>query len=151
MPAFSLAIDKFIAKANAAPAIVVRKVATDLLSSIVYATPVGNTDLWKTKYPPKGYAGGRARANWNVSLNRIDATVSVTTFDKNGAPTITRGLASINQWQPNDTIWIASGLPYITALEYGHSTQSLPHAMVRLNVMRFQNFIDAAVRSLPNK
>jgi hypothetical protein len=44
----------------------VRAITLDLYSSIILTSPVGNPTLWKSK-PPKGYTGGRFRANWNTS------------------------------------------------------------------------------------
>ena len=44
----------------------VRGITLELFSSIILSSPVGNPTLWKSK-PPKGYVGGRFRANWNTS------------------------------------------------------------------------------------
>ncbi|MDQ8051066.1 hypothetical protein [Luteibacter sp.] len=144
---FALDVGEFVRKAKAAPEVVVRKVATDLLTSVVLKTPVGNPSLWKGK-PPAGYVGGRARASWGVGLNR-PADTSVTLVDKQGRRTIARGQAAIGQWKSDDSIWITSRLPYINRLEYeGHSRQA-PAGMVRISVVEFQSFINAAARSLP--
>lgn len=144
---FALDVGEFVRKAKAAPEIVVRKVATDLLTSVVFKTPVGNPSLWKGK-PPAGYVGGRARASWGVGLN-APAESSITLVDKQGQRTIARGLAAISQWKPDDSIWITSRLPYINRLEYeGHSKQA-PAGMVRISIVQAQQFITAAARSLP--
>lgn len=135
MASFALDVAAFIKRANLAPGIVVRKVATDLLRSVVLKTPVDT---------------GRARASWGVGLNRVNADVSVTVTDKSGQKTILAGLAPINQWKPDDAIVIASRLPYIKYLEYGWSRQA-PAGMVRLSIIEAEQFINAAVRSLPDK
>lgn len=144
---FALDISKFVRKAKAAPATVVRKVAADLLTNVVLKTPVGNPDLWKGP-APAGYVGGRARANWDLTLGRPSRTVTTIT-DKNGVTTIHRGLAPLAAWKADDTIYITNNLPYIRALEYeGHSKQA-PAGMVRITVASFQSYVSAAVRSLP--
>lgn len=147
MTSFSLAIDAFVRKAKAAPELVVRKVATEVLTGIVLKTPVGNPDLWKGK-PPAGYVGGRARASWEIGLNRIDADANVTITDKDGRRTIARGMAKLANYKPDDTVWIASRLPYINALEYGHSRQA-PAGMVRVTLTQWNDFLNQAVRELP--
>ncbi|HZX76156.1 hypothetical protein [Lysobacter sp.] len=144
---FALDIAAFARKAKAAQDHVVRKIATDLLTRIVLRTPVGNPSLWKGK-PPAGYVGGRARANWNVSLGRPDHMVTAIT-DKNGQTTIYRAMAPLAAWKADDAIYITNSLPYIRTLEYeGHSKQA-PAGMVRISVAEFQTFVDDAVRSIP--
>lgn len=135
MSEFTLSIDKFIKAAPARASEVVRKVSTELLTSIVLKTPVDT---------------GRARASWGVGLNRVDPAVSITLVDKDGHQTIAKGMASINQWELGDDVVIASNLPYIGMLEYGHSRQA-PLGMVRTSIAEFGAFVDAAVRSLPKE
>lgn len=130
---FALDVSAFVAKSKLAPSVVVRKLATDILTSVVERTPVDT---------------GRARANWNVSLNRVDTSVSVTTIDASGQKTIYVGNAAISKWQPDDSIVIANSLPYIRRLEYGWSKQS-PAGMVRVTLVQAQQFLKAAVASLP--
>lgn len=134
MTRFALAVGEFAKRAKAAPATVVRKVSADLLASIVHRTPVDT---------------GRARASWGVGLNRIDADATATITDKEGATTVVRGQAKLSEWKADDTVWIASRLPYIVALEYGHSKKQAPAGMVRVSIAEVQTFINAAVRSLP--
>lgn len=147
MTSFSLAVDEFVKRAKAAPEIVVRKVATDVLTGIVMKTPVGNPTLWKSK-PPAGYVGGRARASWGVGLNRIDADATTTIVDKDGRKTIVQGAAKLAAYQPDDDVYIFSRLPYIERLEYGWSGQA-PAGMVRITVVEWQDYVNRAVRALP--
>lgn len=144
---FHLSVAKFVKRAKVAPEIIVRKVAGEMLSEIVRRTPVGNPVLWKGP-APAGYVGGRARASWGVGLNRIDADARVTITDKDGRRTVARGMAKLADYKPDDTVWIASRLPYIERLEYGWSTQA-PQGMVRLTVARWDDFLRKAARELP--
>lgn len=131
---FALDVSSFVERAKVAPSIVVRKLTTDILSSVVRRTPVDT---------------GRARANWNVSLNRVDASVSVTTTDASGRQTIHVGNAAISKWDIGDSIFIANSLPYIRRLEYDGWSKQAPAGMVRITLAQAQQFIRAAVASLP--
>jgi hypothetical protein len=114
-----------------------KKIAFDMLTKIVQRTPVGNPDLWKTKYPPKGYVGGRARANWQVDLLDPDESSQVEGEDKSGASTIATGASAIGRAQFGNVIWLYNNLPYIVRLEYGWSQQA-PGGMVRLSVAEIE-------------
>ena len=139
MSQFTVDISKFVKRAKAAPGIVVRRASLELLTSIVYKTPVDT---------------GRARASWQVALNRVDPAVSYTFTDKDGSKTIVRGLATLNQWRDGDTIVLFSNLPYITVLEYGRDdgrpgSKQAPQGMVRVSIAEWNTYIEKAVRSLP--
>ena len=71
---------------------------------------------------------GRARANWQVTLNR-PAVGRLDEQDPNGAATISRGEAVIDQAGADQTIWITNNLPYAEELENGRSDQA-PAGMV---------------------
>lgn len=143
---FALQLGKFAEKAGANARQVVRAVSIDTLTKVVMRTPVGNPSLWKGK-PPAGYAGGRARANWTVSVGVSNFAVS-SRIDKSGQPTIARGTATIQSATGDGDIYIMNSLSYIRPLEYeGHSKQA-PAGMVRITVTEFQTFVDNAVKAL---
>lgn len=131
---FKLSLAAFAANAPDKVRVVVRKVAIDLQSQVVLGTPVGNPDLWESG-PPKGYVGGRLRANWNVSLVSPDTSTTQST-DAGGQTTISRGAAVIADADGVKDIFIMNSLPYAIPVEYGHSKQS-PAGMVRINVANF--------------
>lgn len=117
-----------------------KKIAFDLLTKIVMRTPVGNPSLWKNpKRAPKGYVGGRARANWQVNVVSPDASRRVGTAkrDAAGSDTIISGLARISSARPGGVIWLYNNLPYIVRLEYGWSTQA-PGGMLRLSLSEIE-------------
>jgi len=144
---FALDISKFIAKAKANGEQVVQKVGADVLASVVDKTPVGDPSLWKSK-PPKGYVGGRLRANWNVSFGAPDISTT-TTVDAAGGATKSRGVEIIAQWDGQADIYVMNSLPYVRPIEYeGHSLQA-PAGMVRITVAEFQTFVAEAVETLP--
>jgi len=86
-----------------------KKVAMDVLSACVMATPVDT---------------GRARGNWQASVgSTIDTEVDKS--DKGGQSTATAGALEINQMSVpfGQTIFITNNVPYIERLEDGHSSQ----------------------------
>jgi len=143
---FTLALSHFVEKAKAAPALVMRKATIDLFSAVVMRTPVGNPDLWAGP-APKGYVGGRLRANWIVSFDRPDPTTTGA-IDKTGSATIAKGITVITHADGEQDIWMTNNLPYALPVEYGHSTQA-PAGMVRVSVAEFSQYIENAVRELP--
>jgi len=143
---FTAQLSQFVAKAKAAPALVVRRFAVELFSSVVLRTPVGNPDLWAGP-APKGYVGGRLRANWIVSLNAPNPATTAA-IDKSGAPTIEKGIAVISHADGEQDVWMTNNLPYALAIEYGHSGQA-PAGMVRVSLADAQRFLAEAVASLP--
>lgn len=144
---FELQLAKFAEKAGGNARTVIRKVSTDVLTKVVLRTPVGNPSLWKSK-PPSGYVGGRLRANWNVSFEHPNFTVSQK-IDRTGDATIVAGRNTINRAYGDHPIFIMNSVDYAIPVEYeGHSKQA-PAGMVRITVTEFQTFIDKAVSELP--
>jgi len=107
-----------------------KKIALDLLKDIVFRTPVGNPDLWKVPIAPAGYVGGRARGNWQVGLNATTEN-ELSRIDSGGGSTVSDGSGTILSAMPFGVIWLFNNVPYIGALERGHSGQA-PSGMVRL-------------------
>lgn len=144
---FALDLSAFAKKAPEQARTVVRKVSIDLLTATVLRTPVGNPDLWKSK-PPKGYVGGRLRANWTVSLGTPDPTTTGA-IDKSGEATIGAGTATIGTADGTQAIYMTNSLPYALPIEYGHSGVQAPAGMVRVSVADFQAFVNKAASELP--
>lgn len=144
---FALDVSKFVKKASAAPGLVIKKLAIDVLSKVVQRTPVGNPTLWASP-PPKGYVGGRLRANWVASIGAPSFSTS-TQIDKTGGPTTRRGRATIEASKGDADIYIMNSLPYVRTIEYDGRSSQAPAGMVRITVSEFQTLLKNAVRSLP--
>lgn len=93
------------------------KIALDILRGVVGMTPVKI---------------GTARGNWQVT-NGDRPRVGITLPDKDGNRTILRGAAVIGRVGVGESIWIHNNLPYIGALERGHSGRA-PHGMLRVTL-----------------
>lgn len=138
--AFELALDEFVEKTIPGKHLLAqKKIAIELLSRIIDRTPVGNPDFWAESSlpPPKGYVGGRARGNWQVSTSRpgnsdIDAT------DKDGDVTEAAGIGKMGTAKAGGTIWIFNNVRYIKALEMGHSRRQAPLGMVAVSLAEIE-------------
>lgn len=95
----------------------VRKVALSVDSTVVMSTPVDT---------------GRARSNWQVELGKpargvIDAHVpgaEGSTAGPNAQISLALGAAAIATYKGGETIHLTNNLPYIGALNRGHSAQA---------------------------
>jgi hypothetical protein len=97
--------------------VTVRKVALALFDGITEKNPVDT---------------GRAKGNWNLSVGKMDQSVNdnatSTSLGRPGkAPNMKKG-------DGDKVIWITNSLPYINALEHGHSRKQAPRGMVSLTV-----------------
>lgn len=115
---FSGDIAKFTKKTADKTEKVFRATALDIFGKIVKATPVDE---------------GRARGNWQMTLNTpSDKVLDTTTVQSTGA---------INRATNEDEIFITNNLPYIVALENGHSKQA-PAGMVKTTLNEFEAIVN---------
>ena len=127
MSTFNLDIKAFTEKAGKNADKVVRKICLDLLSDIVYNTPVDT---------------GRARANWFTS---IGSPVS-TTIEFNASASSAAGVAVAQASAdiakaPGNLFWISNNLPYIYRLEFEQWSKQAPNGMVRLAINKAERSI----------
>lgn len=114
-----------------------RKLAGAILQAVVFGTPVGNPTLWREPQKARaGYVGGRARANWLVALG-APRTEQIDAADSGGSATVANGKSIIDGHKTGD-IHLTNNLPYIKALNDGHSHQAPA------------GFIEAAIKTAEN-
>ena len=99
-----------------------RAIALQILARVVMMTPVDT---------------GRARGNWQVSINTINIG-ELSRLDSNGPGTIQTESEKIGDVQPGDAIWIHNNLPYIHVLEDGSSAQA-PTGMLRVTLAEIES------------
>ena len=144
---FALDIQKFAKKAGDNADKVVRKVVLDIGRSLVEKTPVGNPDLWQNPdNKPDGYVGGHARANWSHSIGAL-VNQEFKEIDATGGASIDRIVGSVPIKAAGKVHYIQNSLPYMQALEDGHSTQA-PAGMVAITQTEFQDYIQKALGEL---
>ena len=158
---FSLAFKQINDKTDKQLNRIIKKTVFDLTSSIIQDTPVDS---------------GRLRANWLVSFNTpIDAELKLE--DKEGDATIAKAKALISGNKVPLVYWIQNNLPYANVVEFGLypnpvklgsrtkqakkgsqvkyqvlSTNGFsakaPQGMVRINILRFNKFLQANLKGL---
>ncbi len=144
---FAEDIKKFAQKAGDNADMVVRKVVLDIGRSLVEKTPVGNPDLWQNPdNKPDGYVGGHARANWSHSIGAL-VNQEFKEIDATGGASIDRIVGSVPVKAAGKVHYIQNSVPYIQALEDGHSTQA-PAGMVAITQTEFQDYIQKALGEL---
>jgi len=130
---------RFLKRSSDLIGLVVFKIA----DSIIEMSPVGDKSYWK--YPesaPKGYAGGRFRANWDYGFNSIPRSQYDTT-DKSGNTSRARVQSGFNE--AFGMHYISNNLEYSQKLENGWSRQA-PNGMVKLTAMKFSQIVKSALR-----
>lgn len=85
---------------------------------------------------------GRARSNWNVAVNQADLSV---TIKPPPGVTLPAPAAPVIRMQPGDVIWVTNNVPYIRALNNGHS-QKAPFKFFELSVLQTEAFFQSLVR-----
>lgn len=136
--AFTLEISKWARETVPAEvAKLQRTITAEALTLIVQATPVGNNTTWKHNVEraakglppvPKGYVGGHARKNWQVTLGS-PARTAIQGQDAGGNGAIGAGSQVAASIREPTVAWIANPLPYMERLENGWSKQA-PRGMV---------------------
>lgn len=122
-----------------------KKIAIDLFGKIIQKSPVGNPSLWKESSlpPPKGYVGGRSRANWQISVGRVgsnrskDPETGVKHKDKISPLQEAEGFSQMAAAKPGQTIWIYNNVRYIKRLDNGWSKQA-PLGMVAISLAEIE-------------
>lgn len=127
--------------------LVVRKTVLDIGRSLVEKTPVGNPELWKNPdNKPDGYVGGHARANWSHSIGAL-VNQEFKEIDATGGASIDRIVGSVPVKAAGKVHYIQNSLPYMQALEDGHSTQA-PAGIVAVTEVEFHDYVEKAIGEL---
>ena len=121
---FSSQIKAFAKKVQDKTDATLRVAALDLTSRIINRTPV---------------LTGRAKANWQVTVNEVP-TSSLVETDKDGSATMAKAAAILGKAQYIQTVYVANNVNYIVGLEYGKSQKS-PAGMVRVTVAEWSEIV----------
>lgn len=87
---------------------------------------------------PKGYVGGRFRANWNTSVTAPDETVT-DDVDPSGSKATANVLAKMGG--AGSVTFLCNGLPYGERLEYEGWSHQAPAGFVRISMARIDSYI----------
>lgn len=131
MTGFAIGVDKFCAKSQKEIETIFRKITFELFKDIVMNTPVDT---------------GRARANWGVTVGKINTTLLIESGDQSGSATLANTAEGVKAWNCTGSIFLTNNLPYIGVLEYGRDDGSpgsmqAPNGMVRISVEAMQSWV----------
>jgi len=130
---FNADIGKFVEKLTGDDGMIARfvqKIAFDLFFGIVERTPVDT---------------GRARGNWFLTTNSpSSAVVYLDAKEKDSVPY--PNPPDVSKITGRESVFIVNNLPYIEALEHGHSAQA-PTGMVALTMKEIEATINAGLRA----
>lgn len=124
---------------NGTAAELLQGVCVSMSTSVIDMTPVGNSDLWKTKYKPKNYVGGRLRGNWQAEIGS-PAAGELDAIDAGGEKTKGNAARKAAKMGIGDIFFLTNNMPYALVVEKGSSTQA-PKGMVGVTLTRFQRIV----------
>jgi hypothetical protein len=143
---FALDMQNFTAKAKESANQVVGEIVVGVARELDMRSPVGDATYWVSK-PPKGYVGGRFRANWQLGINAVKRGV-VNAVDKNGTIAFPAIAAGVPDDAAGNVFFLSNNLPYAQRIELGWSRQA-PTGLVALTAMKFQEIVNKAAAELP--
>lgn len=123
---------------------VVRKTVIEIGTRLVYRSPVGDADYWRSP-PPPGYVGGRFRANWQYSFG-VKASGFTDAVDGSGAGTLSAIVGSALGGNAVGVHFLTNNLPYAQRIEDGWSRQA-PAGIVGRVELEFASIVRQAKAS----
>lgn len=145
MATFSAQINAWIAKTKDDADKIVRYALMTLDGRLVSRSPVGDGTYWQ-KPPPKGYAGGRFKGNWQVSIGSAASGVK-DLADKDGSATIAAHASVISLAKAGQVQYLVNNLPYAERIEKGWSRQA-PVGLVAVTVVEWNNIVEDVVNGV---
>jgi hypothetical protein len=124
---FSVDLSRFKVKSQKQAKAVIQKITMEAFKGAVLKTPVDT---------------GRARANWSPSVGIPTEASYPEKMDKGGGSAISAAQKATFDWNCIGSIFLCNNLPYIGALEYGHSKQA-PAGMVRVTLSEISSHYGA--------
>lgn len=143
---FALDLQRFAEKTKDKADAAVGNIVVRVAAELDRRSPVGDAKYWASP-PPKGYVGGRFRANWQLGIGTRPAGVR-NAVDPNGSIALPAIIAEVPQQAAGRVYFLSNNVPYARAIEEGHSRQA-PQGLVGLTAIQFQKFVNEAVATLP--
>jgi hypothetical protein len=145
MPSFSLQIAAWVNKVGGDVDKVTRYCLQAVDGRLGQRSPVGDAKYWLHK-APKGYAGGRFKGNWQMSVGAPAAGV-LNVSDPGGQATLASHAGVVAAARAGQVFYLMNNLPYAKRIEEGWSRQA-PVGVVALTVVEWSNIVDAAVNGV---
>lgn len=140
---FALDLQKFAENAKEQADQVVGEIVVGVARELDMRSPVGDATYW-TRPAPKGYIGGRFRANWQLGIGqKVNGTVEAN--DLNGTIALPAIMAAVPEEAAGNVYYLSNNLPYAQRIEDGWSSRQAPQGLVGLTAIKFQQIVDEAV------
>jgi hypothetical protein len=111
------------------------------LKKIIDKSPVGDPSMWADPdSAPKGYSGGRMKANWNTSIGNVNFS-NTAPPDKTGAGALAKGAEVIATFKMGDIIYLTNSMPYAKRIEYDAWSNQAKAGVVRVTALEYQSII----------
>jgi hypothetical protein len=141
---FSADLSSFSRHANSNVDRAVKDTVLTLGREIVELSIVGDTLYWSSK-PPKGYVGGKFRANWQHGIG----TMPITTFDTTANVSYARIKSTVPASSGGKIHWLVNNVSYSIALENGTaSPRTPPQGTVGTVVLRYGSIVREVARNI---
>ena len=145
---FALDLQKYVETYKGRADLAVGQIVANVAAQLDFHSPVGDATYWKSP-PPKGYVGGRFRANWQLGIGSVDGTTTTATDrsaknEGRGGTTTSGIIAQIPQDAAGKVFWLSNSLPYAQRIEHGWSRQA-PAGVVGRTAVKFQQIVNDAV------
>lgn len=144
---FDLDLQKYVEAYKERADLAVGQIVANVAAEIDLLSPVGDAKYWKNP-PPKGYVGGRFRANWMLGVGSVNTATTMATDRSakggDGGATTGRIIAQIPKDAAGKVYWLSNSLPYSSRIEHGWSRQA-PAGVVGRTALKFQQIVDRAV------
>jgi len=111
--------------------LVTRKVAEDLINSVVLKSPVDT---------------GAFRGNWNLSFGAADLSNSA----PSNTDSVGKARAKLAGFKMGDHIFIVNNMPYAKRLEFDAWSSQAPQGIVRITVLEYGMYLRKQVQRLKN-
>lgn len=129
--AFKRNFAKLLDAAGDKAELVVKKVAEDLINSVVMKSPVDT---------------GVFRGNWNLSFDAPDLNNS----SPANTDAVSKARATLAGFKIGHRIFITNNMPYAKRLEFDAWSSQAPQGMVRITAMEYGMYLRRQVQRLKN-
>jgi len=143
---FAVDLRRFAEKVGEKADEAVGAVVFNIAAELDKRSPVGDPLYWK-KPPPKGYVGGRFRANWQLGVESVPQGER-NTVDTDGTVALPAIRAAIPDEASGKVYFLANNVPYAQRIDIGWSGQA-PQGLVELTAQNFQVIVREATEQLP--
>lgn len=150
---FSISLEEWAKQAENKADLVVKSALIDIMGRIDMRSPVGQKEIWAANVErasrglaplPKGYTGGRFRANWQLGVNSKPSG-TIDAIDKTGESTQAAAISNIPEKVLGNRFFYVNNQPYGPRLENGWSKQA-PLGIVGLAILEWQGILTFRAR-----